>query len=288
MKVNNTNEELFDGLFKQDLGNASSPVPSGAWEGISSSISSGAAAGAAVKTAIWMKAAMGLVLVAGISAAIYQYYVSSPIKAEIQNQASKVLNETPSEQEIDVNMGSDLNTKNQKDQKNFGSTKTIDPVMLDEYPDQVPTHFDDFDAELPPPIQDYAAKGIQETRDSKAETSNDESNANSAEEPQPIFLTDQSIKDTTYIEVPDVFTNDGDGINDAYQIKLIGEERVEIIIYTADNQIIFRTKNKYNAWDSRLPNGELAPEGFYFVKVIYKYKNQTESTPIIRRITLIR
>ena len=108
------------------------------------------------------------------------------------------------------------------------------------------------------------------------------------EEPQAVFLSDPSIKDTSYIEVPDAFTNDGDGINDTYLIKLIGEERVEIIIYTAENQIIFRTKNKYAAWDSRMPNGDLAPEGFYFVKVIYKYKNKIESSPIIRRITLIR
>ena len=289
MKVNNTNEELFDGLFKQDLGNASSPVPTGAWEGISSSLSSSASvAGVAVKTALWMKAAISAAVIVGVSVAAYQYNVSTELKKDVQKQEPIVVAQSNTEQVNGVEVNSDLGFKNQGDLKKSESVEKIDPIKADEHLDHVKDHYDIFDIDLPPPIKDYPFKDIPETREGKQEKSNDESNNISEEEPQAVFLSDPSIKDTSYIEVPDAFTNDGDGINDTYLIKLIGEERVEIIIYTAENQIIFRTKNKYAAWDSRMPNGDLAPEGFYFVKVIYKYKNKIESSPIIRRITLIR
>ena len=289
MKVNNTNEELFDGLFKQDLGNASSPVPTGAWEGISSSLSSSASvAGVAVKTALWMKAAISAAVIVGVSVAAYQYNVSTELKKDVQKQEPIVVAQSNTEQVNGVEVNSDLGFKNQGDLKKSESVEKIDPIKADEHLDHVKDHYDIFDIDLPPPIKDYPFKEIPETREGKPETNNDGLDNLVVEEPQAVFLSDPSIKDTSYIEVPDAFTNDGDGINDTYLIKLIGEERVEIIIYTAENQIIFRTKNKYAAWDSRMPNGDLAPEGFYFVKVIYKYKNKIESSPIIRRITLIR
>jgi hypothetical protein len=289
VKVNNTNEELFDGLFKQDLGNASSPVPPGAWEGISGSLSSGSAiAGAAVKTAIWMKAAISAAVIVGISVAVYQYNVSTELKTDVPKQEPIAAAESNIEQANDVTLNSDLNQKSQNNQIKLESTKKIELVNKDEHVDHVQAYYDIFDIDLPPPIEDYSVKGVEETIEGRTESGINELDNTVVDESQPVFLTDPSIKDSSYIEVPDAFTNDGDGINDTYLIKLIGEEKVEIIIYTADNQIIFRTTNKYTAWDSRMPNGDLAPEGFYFIKVIYKYKNKVQSTPIIRRITLIR
>jgi hypothetical protein len=290
VKVNNTNEELFDGLFKQDLGNASSPVPPGAWEGISGSLSSGSAiAGAAVKTAIWMKAAISVVVIVGISVAVYQYNVSTELKTDVPKQESIAAAESNTEQANEVEVNSDLGVKNQGGLKKSESVEKIDPIRADEHLDHVKDHYDIFDINLPPPIEGRTYDiGSEEKPNGITESSNSDLTNAPIEEPQPVFLTDPSIKDSSYIEVPDAFTNDGDGINDTYLIKLIGEERVEIIIYTADNQIIFRTTNKYTAWDSRMPNGDLAPEGFYFLKFIYKYKNKVQSTPIIRRITLIR
>jgi hypothetical protein len=231
---------------------------------------------------------MGAVLVLGVSAAVYQYNVSTELKTDAQKQEPIVVAESNTEQVNVVEVNSDLGLKNQGDLKKSESVEKIEPIRADEHLDHVKDHFDIFDIDLPPPINDYPFKAIPETREGKSETNNDGLDNLVAEEPQAVFLTDPSIKDSSYIEVPDAFTNDGDGINDTYLIKLIGEERVEIIIYTAENQIIFRTTNKYAAWDSRMPNGDLAPEGFYFVKVIYKYKNKLESSPIIRRITLIR
>jgi gliding motility-associated-like protein len=288
VKVNNTNDELFDGLFKQDLGNASSPVPPGAWEGISSSLGSGASiAGAAANTAIWMKAAISAVVIIAASAVVYQYNRGTEEQTKMPNQVPTVSADSKSEQGNGLTLNVDLNQNEQNDPKESDNFKPIDHVKLDDHVDYIQ---DMYDFEMPPPNveNDFNKEGFDEKQENHTISSKDESTQTFSEEPEPVFFTEASIKDSSYIEVPDAFTNDGDGINDTYQIKLIGEERVEIIIYTADNQIIFRTKNKYTAWDSRMPNGELAPEGFYFVKVIYKYKNQVESTPIIRRITLIR
>ena len=96
------------------------------------------------------------------------------------------------------------------------------------------------------------------------------------------------VVDSAMINVPDAVTPNGDGFNDTYLIQLVGEEFVNITIYDAAGEIVFSTKNKYQAWNCTLPNGELAPVGKYFVRVEYKFKNQAPTRPIISPLTLIR
>lgn len=285
MKINQTNEELFDGLFKQDLGNAQSAVPSGAWEGISSSLGSGAAtAGMAVKSAIWMKAAISVAVVSSI--AVVTYFSQS--KEEIKPVEVKVEKEIPAPTaanpipEVKVE-STPLLLESQK-------TKKEDIVLYDVpppewvYPDSDPMLY------IPSNHDNTLSQGEVHANDrTETKEPSNELVAETEAAAENVTQADaSSMKDSSYIEVPDAFTADGDGINDTYLIKLIGEEKVEIIIYTADNQVIFRTNNKYVAWNAKLPNGENAPEGFYFVKVVYKFKNKVESKPIITRLTLIR
>ena len=96
------------------------------------------------------------------------------------------------------------------------------------------------------------------------------------------------VLDSAFINVPDAVTPNGDGYNDGYLIQLVGEESVNITIYDAAGEIVFSTRNKYQAWNCTLPNGELAPVGKYFVRVEYKFKNQASTRPIISPLTLIR
>ena len=300
VKVNNTNEELFDGLFKQDLGNASSPVPAGAWEGISSSLNSGAGiAGAAVKTALWMKAVVGLVIATGISIAVVQYQskpsnkpneaVISVASTELEpiglDHAIAPLAAVPINSVDENKKASNANLIEIFDQGHdraltIGSESSFSPIVFD-----TPSTEDAI-----PDLVELEQKSEASVTDKQngEQVQTPELNNQEAEAAATSAVEAINMKDSFYIEVPDAFTADGDGINDTYLIKLVGEESVEIIIYTANNQVIFRTKNKNIGWNSKLPNGDLAPEGFYFVKVIYKYKTKPQSTPIIRRVTLIR
>jgi flagellar hook assembly protein FlgD len=68
---------------------------------------------------------------------------------------------------------------------------------------------------------------------------------------------------------------------------LVGEENVEIIIYSISNEVLFRTTNKYQAWNCKLPNGQDAPEGSYLVKVIYQFKGKSKETTV-RKLTIIK
>lgn len=294
MKNLKETEELFDGIFRETLENGTAQVPPGVWEGVSASIGSGSAiAGAAVKTALWMKAAIAAVAVSAVALISYQLTKEEPVKPEQADSTKQESTETQSPALVGTNnLASEVNNTPiaglplSKNNKN-NSIPPVSPIVEtgSETPVSGPDPIYSMDANLVNPMIDHSPS----SGSTQAETPVENPETPQQKEVKELNPTTEYtyFKDSSSIFIPTAVTPDGDGINDTYIINLVGEESVEIIIYSIDNEVLFRTKNKYQAWNCKLPNGDDAPAGSYLVKVIYQFKGKNKQTTV-RKLTIIK
>lgn len=64
--------------------------------------------------------------------------------------------------------------------------------------------------------------------------------------------------------VPDVFTPNGDGINDFFEIKAENTSQYSIIIYDRWGREVFKSSNPTLYWDGKTENGANAADGVYY------------------------
>lgn len=296
MKNLKETEELFDGIFKETLENGTAQVPTGVWEGVSASIGSGSAiAGAAVKTALWMKAAIAAVAISAVALISYQLAKEEPVKPEqavsikqesTETQTPALVGTNNSESTDNTIQGSALPHSKNNNNKGIPQEPPVQerdsetPVFGG--PDQIYS----MDANLVNPMIDHSPSSTASNKEEKPTENPETPQQKEVKELNP--TTEYTyFKDSSSIFIPTAVTADGDGINDTYIINLVGEESVEIIIYSIENEVLFRTTNKYQAWNCKLPNGDDAPAGSYLVKVIYKFKGKEKQTTV-RKLTVIK
>ncbi|MES2568058.1 MAG: gliding motility-associated C-terminal domain-containing protein [Bacteroidota bacterium] len=82
------------------------------------------------------------------------------------------------------------------------------------------------------------------------------------------------------IEIPNVFTPNGDGANDAFHIKVTGVKSAEGYIYNRWGQLLYSWDALNTSWDGKAANGEGCPDAtyYYLIKVIDK-KNKEHVAP---------
>jgi gliding motility-associated-like protein len=73
----------------------------------------------------------------------------------------------------------------------------------------------------------------------------------------------QVISDCSGIRVPNVFTPNNDGENDAFEIVVTGEVDFELFIFNRHGQLVFESKDPANQWRGEF-NGNPVPEGTYY------------------------
>ncbi|MBK6343549.1 MAG: gliding motility-associated C-terminal domain-containing protein [Flavobacteriales bacterium] len=66
------------------------------------------------------------------------------------------------------------------------------------------------------------------------------------------------------VEVPNVFTPNGDGVNDQFRVDAIGIERIEVTIFNRYGQEVALLQRAKQAWDGRTFGGEPCSDGTYF------------------------
>jgi gliding motility-associated-like protein len=66
------------------------------------------------------------------------------------------------------------------------------------------------------------------------------------------------------VEVPNVFTPNGDGQNDVLQLTVRGIQRVHLALYNRWGQEVYKIERTHQVWDGRTMAGEPAPEGTYY------------------------
>ena len=91
-----------------------------------------------------------------------------------------------------------------------------------------------------------------------------------------------------FIQFPNAFTPDGDGINDYFQPKMKYVKEAELYIYDRYGNVIFYTKDPEHVfWDGRLPNGKPLPMDVYVWRIVGTFVN---GKPFSKQgeVTLIR
>jgi gliding motility-associated-like protein len=66
------------------------------------------------------------------------------------------------------------------------------------------------------------------------------------------------------LNIPNVFSPNGDGLNDFFRIAYEGDEAYHLQIYDRWGVKYFDTRNKEQGWDGKDLNGSEGAEGVYF------------------------
>jgi gliding motility-associated-like protein len=90
--------------------------------------------------------------------------------------------------------------------------------------------------------------------------------------------------------VPDVFTPNGDGQNDVFELKATEELTTELLIFNRWGEVVFKSNNLQNAWNGVLSNGTEAPADTYVWQLQYAQRRPAQPIQYERRgkVVLVR
>ncbi|HRG00701.1 MAG TPA: gliding motility-associated C-terminal domain-containing protein, partial [Bacteroidia bacterium] len=77
-----------------------------------------------------------------------------------------------------------------------------------------------------------------------------------------------TVNDGLTLEIPNVFTPNGDNTNDVFTIKSTGVKEITLQIFNRWGQKLYEFSGPKASWDGLTPNAGKAPEGTYFYFVI--------------------
>lgn len=286
-------------LFSQKLGNHEIPVSSELWSSVSSQIST-----AGGSTTIGMSTISKIIIGSTIATSIVvsSYFLiknsdnsnnkiktqenfsnkpSTVIRPENQQKNSNSITEKPidikdnntnSELSSVVNNDIELTPKNQLESITISENPTIK-----EDQNASSTTSEIKDSHNPSPIE------YQKEENVLTETIQNQSTNSSI---------NTSFKETNYppkssdiiVNLPNVFTPNGDGKNDYFEIETKNIEDFSVVVLNEKGQSVFQSSDNEFKWDGRMPNGDLVQPGtfVYYItgkdsegKLVTKYSRLT-------------
>ncbi len=101
--------------------------------------------------------------------------------------------------------------------------------------------------------------------------------------PDTVYKT---IEISTEFIIPDVFTPNGDGQNDFFQIPFFNHDKFTLQVYNRWGQILFKSQSHRMIWDGTTEGGAPAPDGTYYI--IIEANNPERSISYNGSVTLLR
>jgi gliding motility-associated-like protein len=100
-------------------------------------------------------------------------------------------------------------------------------------------------------------------------------------DPWQTFTNTRSVTISDSFEVPNVFTPDGDGINDNFIVRSNGATPLDITIFDRTGNIVYKHTSPVINWDGRTPAGARVRPGVYYYVI-------SSSDPIYNKTGFIR
>ena len=69
------------------------------------------------------------------------------------------------------------------------------------------------------------------------------------------------------VDIPNIFTPDGDGINDVFRINASGFEDITVSIYNRYGEVVYKYFGENGSWDGYTHAGVKVSSGVYYVYV---------------------
>ena len=95
------------------------------------------------------------------------------------------------------------------------------------------------------------------------------------------------VVEEIFLDVPNVFTPDGDGINDKFMAVYSSVKTFKMVIFNRWGRKVFQTSNPGDAWDGKI-GGKNAAEGVYFYVITAEGYNKGESKKLEGPVHLLR
>jgi gliding motility-associated-like protein len=92
-----------------------------------------------------------------------------------------------------------------------------------------------------------------------------------------------------FINLANVFTPSGDGLNDVFRVPLQGQDVYEIRIFNRWGERVFFSEDPKVSWNGKINNdGPDAPSGTYFYQMEYRFKGKEKVNRVNGTVNLIR
>ncbi|MAY84321.1 MAG: hypothetical protein CMP59_09345 [Flavobacteriales bacterium] len=85
-------------------------------------------------------------------------------------------------------------------------------------------------------------------------------------------LAEFFVYDVYQFEIPNIFTPNGDGVNDAFRVRACGVYDYNIVIYNRFGKEVYKSNSLLQGWDGYI-NDRKAKPGVYFYKIVIKDLN---------------
>ncbi len=294
-------------LFRDKLQSHEVMPSKAVWSNVSSSLGHSAASASGLGASSFLKIAAVVVGVSTVGVVSYLYMNNKNSNSKSNKKIvlqDEVLDEPASSETISVPQ----NTKPKEPVKNsetelISESEISDNVIRESQPESLITQ-----ESLPvsPSFENQANLEVQETSDvvesvpeviselptTPVEQITPSPQENIAEVVQ--YAQDEVVSVETLVEdseisnsfeevivLPNIFTPNGDRVNDVFMIEMTEKSEFQIIVLNAKNQTVFKSNDANFEWDGTMLNGEPAPTGnylYYFSAKDLNGKDVTKSS----------